>query len=134
VEPAITPTVTASSVMLAAFGFAYNALKGNIDHASDLESRSEDSVILASQRKALDRGAGTAAGLAAVAAAIFLVLLKLAVNEVEAAFRVNFSLHHYSALDIIFVLLTATWLLIAIGLAVKAGSLVKKKTTNYKKS
>jgi len=132
VEPAIAPTVTASSVMLAAFGFAYNALKGNIDHASDLESRSEDSVLLEKQRKALDRGARTAGGLAAVAAAIFVVLLKPAVNEVEAAFRVSFSLRHYSTLNIIFVLLTATWLLIAIGLAVKAGSLVKEKRKNYK--
>jgi hypothetical protein len=131
VEPAIAPTVTASSVMLAAFGFAYNALKDNIDDASDLESKSENSIVLAAQRKALDRGARTAAGLAAVAAAIFLVLLKPAVNEVEAAFRVDFSLHHYSALDVIFVLLTATWLLIAIGLAVKAGSLIKKKRKNY---
>jgi hypothetical protein len=130
VELAIAPTVTASSVMLAAFGFAYNALKGSIDHASDLESRSEDSVLLEKQRKALDRGARTAGGLAAAAAAIFLVLLKPAVNEVEAAFRVNFSVHHYSALDVMFVLLTATWLLIAIGLAAKADSLVKKKT-NY---
>lgn len=129
-EPAIASTVTASSVMLAAFGFAYNALKGNIDHATDLESKSENSVVLAAQRKALNRGAGTAAGLAAVAATIFLVLLKPAVNEVEAAFRVDFSVHHYSALNIIFVLLTATWLLIAIGLAVKAGSLIKKKK-NY---
>ena len=64
------------------------------------------------------RALGLPGGLAAVAAAIFVVLWKPAVNEVEAGFRVNFSVHHYSALDLIFVLLTATWLLIAIGLAV----------------
>jgi len=113
--------------MLAAFGFAYNALKGGIDAASDLGNVAGNKTEVEGQWAVLDRGVRTAGGLAALAFLIFAILAKPAWNEVEDAIRLRFSVHHYSALDIIFVLLTVTWLAIAIGLGEKARSLAKKK-------
>jgi hypothetical protein len=123
-ESAIASTVTASSVMLAAYGFSYNALKGRIDAASDIGVKAAEPEAVKKQRKTVVRGVWTTGLLAVVAFAIWLVLLKPAVNEVEAAIRVHFALSHYSTLDIIFVLLTITWLAIAIGLAAKTISLI----------
>jgi hypothetical protein len=124
-ESAIASTVTASSVMLAAYGFSYNALKDRIDAASDVGLKATDPEAVKKQRKTVVKGALTAGALAALAFVIWLVLLKPAVNEVEAGIRVHFAFSHYSTLDIIFVLLTIAWLAIAVGLAIKAISLIK---------
>ncbi len=128
-ESAIASTVTASSVMLAAYGFSYNALKGRIDAASDVGVKAAEPEAVKKQRATVVRGAWTAGSLAAVAFAIWLVLLKPAVNEVEAAIRVHFAFSHYSTLDIIFVLLTITWLAVVAGLSVKTISLITDLST-----
>lgn len=128
-ETEIASTVTASSVMLAAYGFSYNALKDRIDAASDVGVKAAEPEAVMRQRKTVVRGAKTTGLLAGVAFAIWLVLLKPAANEVEAAIHVRFAFSHYSTLDIIFVLLAITWLFIAIGFAVKTVMLITGLST-----
>lgn len=128
-ESAVASTVTASSVMLAAYGFSYSALKGRIDAASDVGVKAAEAEAVKKQHATVARGAWTAGALAAMAFAVWLVLLKPAVNEVEAAFRVHFALSRYSTLDIVFVLLTTIWLVIAVALSVKTLSLITELST-----
>jgi hypothetical protein len=113
VQPAIAPTVTALSIMLAAYGFFYNALKGRIEAGADVGIRAGDPVVVARQSETVSRARNTAALLGFVPLLIWLLFLKEVVNEIEAAFAVGFSLDHYSALDIAFVLIANSWLLIA---------------------
>jgi hypothetical protein len=126
VEPTIASTVTATSVMLAAYGFFYGALKGRIEAGSDVGDLAGEPDAREEQRGALRKARNTALALGIVPLGIFLIFLKEIVNEIDAALDVNFALSHYSALDIVFVLIASSWLLIAVILLVQAGSLHSK--------
>jgi hypothetical protein len=103
VEPAIGPTVTASSVMLAAYGSGYSALKGEIEGGSNAGTAAPDTGKRKAQRSKVNGAFLTAGAFSAFALIVFAVLLKPAVNEVQDAFRVDFSFSDYSALDVMFV-------------------------------
>lgn len=125
-EPAIASTVTATSVMLAAYGFFYGAVKGRIEAGSNVGLLASDPNTREEQRGTLRRARNTALALGIVPLAIFVIFLKEIVNEIEAAFDVDFALSHYSALNIVFVLIASSWLLIAAILLFQAGSLHSK--------
>ncbi|HEX6205701.1 MAG TPA: hypothetical protein VFZ29_07835 [Solirubrobacterales bacterium] len=110
---AISSTVTATSVMLGAYGFFYGALRETIAKGLEVGKPAGNETGRQAQRKVVATAKKTALGLGLVPLAIWLIFLKPAINEIEAAVDVGFSLSHYSALDIVFVLLTFGWLLIA---------------------
>jgi hypothetical protein len=122
-QPAIAPLVTATSVMLAAYGFFYNALKGRIEDGFNQGDLSGDPVIRGQQRQAVESARNVALLLGIVPLVIWLVFLKETWHEIKAAIDVCFAISHYSTLDVVFVLLASSWLLIAILLLLQALSL-----------
>jgi hypothetical protein len=119
----IGPFVSASSVMLAAFGFFYGSVKGTIEAGHDIGPAAPDPVIWTRQLATVRRGRTLARLLATVAVVVWVLLLKAVVDEVEAAVDVRFSLSHYQPLDVVFVMLAMAWLLIAALMWVQARGL-----------
>lgn len=109
----ISSTVTATSVMLGAYGFFYGALRDTIADGLEVGRPAGNPTDREAQRKAVERAKRTALLLGLVPFVVWLIFLKPAVNEIEAGFDVDFSFSRYSALDIVFVLLAFAWLLIA---------------------
>ncbi len=129
VTPEIVPYVSAISVMLAAYGFFYNALRGQIEAGSNVGDRAANETALKAQRESVDGAKHAALLLGLIPFFVWLVFLKPVVEEVEAAIDVCFSLHHYSALDVAFVLLANSWLLIGILQLLQVRKLTKKRKT-----
>lgn len=125
-EAEIASTVTATSVMLAAYGFFYGALKDRIA-AGFAVGLAEEGEGRAGQKAAVTAARNTAFGLGIVPLVIWLIFLKATVEQIEAGLDVNFSISHYSPLDIVFVLLANSWLLIAVILLVQAIELTGKR-------
>lgn len=125
--PAIVPYVSAISVMLAAYGFFYNALKDRIDAGLDVGDPAGNEVGKKAQRDTVKNAKLYVLILGLVPLLIWLVFLPPVIEEAEAAIDVCFSLSHYSALDVVFVLLANTWLLIGIFVLVKLRALGKEK-------
>lgn len=109
----IASTVTATSVMLGAYGFFYGALSGRIESGLDVGRAGGNPTERAKQRRQVRTAKNTALLLGLVPLILWLIFLKPAINEIEAAFAADFSFHHYSPLDIVFVLLAFAWLPIA---------------------
>jgi hypothetical protein len=105
--------VSASSVMLGAFGFFYGSVKDRIAAGSDVGPAAPDPVAWNRQLATVRRGRTIARLLAGVAVVVWVLLLKAVADEVEAAVDVHFSLSHYQPLDVVFVMLATAWLLIA---------------------
>ncbi|HEU4739644.1 MAG TPA: hypothetical protein VFS54_11290 [Solirubrobacterales bacterium] len=123
----ISSTVTATSVMLGAYGFFYGALRDTIATGLEVGKPAGNPTDKEAQRKVVETAKKTALLLGLVPLAIWLIFLEPAVNEIEAGFDVGFSLEHYSALDIVFVLLTFSWLLIAFVLLDQYSKLRRKE-------
>lgn len=127
-SPEISSTVTATSVMLGAYGFFYGALRDRIDKGLEVGRPAGNETDRQAQRKVVAAAKKTALLLGIIPLGIWLVFLKPAVNEIEAGFDVCFSFSHYSALNIVFVLLAFSWLLIAFVLLRQYVSLRKKES------
>jgi hypothetical protein len=102
--------VSGSSVMLAAFGFYFNAVKTEIDAAETTETTPANPEAGAQADRAIRRGRQTALGLGVVALVVFALLASYLVHEIKAAIDLRFALSAYSTLDVIFVLLALGWL------------------------
>jgi hypothetical protein len=120
--------VSGSSVMLAAFGFYYNAVKDGIDAAAEASATPANPEAGAKSRKAIRAGRKTAWVLALVALLVFALLSSYLVHEIEAAVDVRFALSAYSTLDVIFVVLALGWLGIAVFFGWHAIDLSRKLT------
>jgi hypothetical protein len=125
----ISSTVTATSVMLGAYGFFYGALRDTIAKGLEVGRPAGNPTDRRAQQKIVAAAKKTALGLGLVPLAIWLIFLKPAINEIEAASDAGFSLSHYSALDVVFVLLAFGWLLIAFVLLGQYFELRKKQST-----
>lgn len=105
--------VAGSSVLLAAFGFYYNAVQDRMDNAV-AASDAPATVDAADETSAAIRtGRRTARLLGLVALLVFALLSSYLEHEIEAAVDVRFALSAYSTLDVIFVVLALGWLAIA---------------------
>jgi hypothetical protein len=122
--------VTATSIMLGAYGFFYSAVSPRMDAADGLATPAEDPDKRTEQERTLRSGIGTARVLGFVALLVFLIFLKPAVEEVG---DIHFDLDHYSALDVSFVVLVAAWLPIAVLTLARAVSL-KKNLKDYEQT
>jgi|tagenome__1003787_1003787.scaffolds.fasta_scaffold19020484_2 hypothetical protein len=109
----IAPLVTGTSVMLAAFGFFYNAVKDGIDDALELSTSPASEEIKSATRKKLKAARSTAGLLAIVALVVCALLASQTVTEIKAAIEVRFALDEYSTLDAIFVAMAFAWVGIA---------------------
>jgi hypothetical protein len=106
--------VSGTSVMLAAFGFFYNAVKDGIDGALALSTSPATVEEKTETRTRLKAARRTASLLTAVAAVVCALLASQTITEIKAAFDVNLDFDAYSTLDAIFVAMAFAWLGIAV--------------------
>jgi hypothetical protein len=125
--PAIAPYVSAISVMLAAYGFFYNAWKGRIEAGQDVGVPVPGAAAKATQRRTIEAARRVARVLGWVAILVWLIFLKKVADEVCDAFDAHWDLGKYSTLDVAFVVLANSWLLIGVALLNQAWSLTKKR-------
>jgi hypothetical protein len=107
------PLVSGTSVMLAAFGFFYNAVKDGIDEALGLSTSPATTEQKNTNREKLKAARRTARLLTFVAVIVCALLASQTVTEIKAAIDVSFDLDAYSTLDAIFVAMAGAWLGIA---------------------
>jgi len=110
----LAPIVSGTSVMLAAFGFFYNAVKDGINEALGLSTSPATKELKTETRKKLQAARRTAALLTFVAAIVCALLASQTATEISAAIDVKFDVNQYSTLDAIFVAMAVAWLGIAI--------------------
>jgi hypothetical protein len=106
--PAVAPLVSATSVMLAAFGFFYNTQRDLLVKAADLTKSTSTTENKARAKTAL-RAARTCVVLALAAAVPAGLLTPEVVREIRRAADLGFDLDHYSTLDVVFVVLALSW-------------------------
>jgi hypothetical protein len=109
----IAPFVTASSVMLGAFGFFYGSMQERIQAGRTVGTPAADPVAWRRQVAAVREARTTVRMLGGVAIVVWVLLAKAVWDELEAAWDVHFSLSHYQAFDVVFVILATAWLVIA---------------------
>lgn len=127
-SPAIAPYVSALSVMLAAYGFFYNAYKARIEEGKEVGDPAANTTAWTAQHTKVKRARAAARLLGIVPLVVWLIFLKPMVDQIDAAIDVKFALDRYSALDVVFVVLANTWLLVAAVALLEAKALSKKKT------
>jgi hypothetical protein len=128
--PAIAPLVTATSVMLAAYGFLYNTQRDLVARASDLEKKTNADENLRAAKTAL-RAARAEASLVVAAAVPAGLLTPEVVREIRHANAVGFSLAHYSTIDVIFVVLALSWWVLLLMMALGCGRHLNKAEELY---
>lgn len=104
----------AVSIMLAAYGFFYGLFKERIQGGLEVGTTLEDKAGYRKQVAQVNSARRIAWLLGAVPLVVWLIFLGPVVEEVEAAADVSFSLDHYSAVDVAFVLAAMAWLAIAV--------------------
>src|SRR3954454_15781805 len=109
-SPAIAPFVSAISVMLGAYGFFYNAYKGQIDDGLLVEGTAANDVGKRRDMMSVTRARNAARLLALIPVVVFALL----VPQVEGQFSGSLALSDYSTLDVLFVVLSFGWLVIAL--------------------
>jgi hypothetical protein len=112
----VASLVSATSVMLAAYGFGFNACKDQLAAARALR-RTESASRNAAGADEARRAAWTAFGLAGAAVVPAALLLPEVVTQVRRARAVQFSLHHYQPVPVVFTVLAVSWWAIALALA-----------------
>jgi hypothetical protein len=125
----IAPYVSASSVMLAAFGFFYNSLKDRIEAGNAVGAAAADPLLWKRQVRTVRSARAVARLLAGVAVLVWLLFLKQVIDEVRAAADVDFSLAQYSTLDVVFVVLATAWLPIGALMGLQARRLTSTLAT-----
>jgi hypothetical protein len=123
----IAPFVSALSVMLAAYGFFYNAYKGRVEEGQDADEAPQHLGTWETELKKVKRARNAALLLALVPLAVWLLLLDAIEDELDAAFAADWAIRRYATLDVIFVVLANGWLLISIGIGVQWVRLVGKR-------
>jgi hypothetical protein len=126
--PAVAPLVSATSVMLAAFGFFYNTQRDLLVKAADLEKSTSTSENKSRAKTAL-RAARASAVLALSAAVPAGLLTPEVVREVRSASDLGFSLDHYSTLDVVFVVLALSWWVLVVTMLLGSRKHLRKART-----
>jgi hypothetical protein len=122
----LAPLVSGTSVMLAAFGFFYNAVKDDIDDALELSTRPATPEQKTRSRRKLTAARRTALLLTLVAAIVCALLASQTVTEIKAAIDADFALDRYSTLDAIFVAMAFAWLGIVVFCVLRVIKLTSK--------
>lgn len=126
-SPEIAPFVSAISVMLAAYGFFYNAYKARIEEGQDVGSPKPDHDDWKAQVAIVEKARSAARLLAVIPVLIWILFLPKVEDQLDAGRDVDFALDRYSTLDVLFVVLATAWLAIAIALGLQARGLTKKR-------
>jgi hypothetical protein len=121
-SPAIASFVSAISVMLGAYGFFYNAYKGQIEDGLDVEGTAANDVAKRRDIKTVTRARNAARLLALIPLVVFALL----VPQLEDQFGGSLALSDYSTLDVLFVVLSFGWLVIALVVGVQWRRLATK--------
>lgn len=108
--PAIAPFVSAISVMLGAFGFFYNAYKPQVEAGLDVSGTAANDVAKRQEIQTVTRARNAACLLTLIPLAVFGLL----VPQLKDQFSGSLALADYSTLDVLFVVLSFCWLLIAV--------------------
>jgi hypothetical protein len=121
----LAPLVSGASVMLAALGFFYNAVKDRIDQALNLGTNPPTVEERATRRGKARSAFWTVLLLALAAAAVCVVLAPQSHDELNTGHIVPFK-SGYSTLDAVFIVMAAAWLLVALFFAWRTVKLAKK--------
>ncbi len=124
--PAVAPLVSAVSVMLAAYGFFFNATRDAITEGRAVPIAVPGKQMQRQNRQKVHRARNVAIWLTVPPVVVALVLVKPVVDEVRSAFDVSFALDRYSPVDVLFVLLAVAWVAIAVYAFQQAWSLMTK--------
>jgi hypothetical protein len=126
--PPIAPYVSALSVMLAAYGFFYNAFRGRVEAGKEIGAPAASLTPWNTQVKKVRQARSAARVLGLVPLLVWAIFLKPVVDQIDAGIEAGFALDHYSALDVVFVVLANAWLLVAVISLLDAKSLSTKKS------
>ena len=125
-SPAIAPFVSAISVMLGAYGFFYNAYKGEIEKGLDTSTSVANNAAKTAAINTIKRSRSAARILAGVPIVVFLLLTPQLYDQF---FEGTLNPGDYSTLDVLFVVLSFAWLAIAWGVSRQVRTLTGKLTT-----
>jgi hypothetical protein len=128
VTPEIAPYVSAVSVMLAAYGFFYNAYKARVEEGQEVGTASSDLDTWKAQVGKVAKARTAARLLAVVPILVWLLLLPKIVEQLKNGADVGFALDRYSTLDVLFVVVANVWLVIALAVGAQARALSKTKS------
>lgn len=105
--------LSAVSIMLASYGFFFSFYRDRIESGFEADETppSENDEEAAIAEVSTARSAALLLGI--VPLAVWLIFLGPVIEEVEAAFAVDFSFEHYSATDVAFVAAASAWFVIA---------------------
>lgn len=119
--------------MLGAYGFFYGIYRDRIEAGTDAGSPKASVPSVEEQIDLVTRARAAAALLGIVPFVVWLIFLGPAIEELEAAFEVDFAFSHYSAVDVAFFAVANAWLVIAaimfgrvVGLQIDLGKLRSK--------
>jgi hypothetical protein len=121
----LAPLVSGASVMLAALGFFYNAVKDRIDDALALGTNPETDEERISRRNQAKSAFWTVLPLAVAAGLVCVLLTPRTRDELKGGHIVPFK-SGYSTLDAIFVVMAVAWLAIALFFVWRTAKLAKK--------
>lgn len=122
----VGPLLSSVSLLLAAFGFVYNAQKERIDAALADTDIPADADVLKASRAAAASARNSAVWLLVAALVMWLLLIDEIEHKAAAAIRQRLALNTYSTPDAVFFVAANTWLVIAIFLALRACKLKKR--------
>jgi hypothetical protein len=111
VTPAVAPYVSAISVMLAAYGFFYNASKSAIEAGQKVGSAAPNLTSWKAQTTKVERARGAALVLTIVPLVVWGIFAEPMGDKLLDA--LDFDYASYQALDVAFVALVNAWLVIA---------------------
>jgi hypothetical protein len=131
-----TPTATAAlvsalSVMLAAYGFLYNAVKGGLDAAKAIDHPAANAIELNAQRQRVKSARNTACVLTLAPLLVWGLFLSQLIAKIDEAADDSFALRDYSTLDTALVVLINVWLIIALFVGWQANEL-RRSSRDFK--
>jgi succinate dehydrogenase hydrophobic anchor subunit len=122
----VTSMVSALSVMLGAYAFFYNAYSPRLRAGIDIGPPAANRTAWRKQVHAVRGARATGLALGAIPFVVFAIFAPEVWSRIEAA--VTHPFHHYSALDVTFVLLACGWLAIGFLVSHQAMGLSKVLT------
>jgi hypothetical protein len=122
----LAPLVSGASVMLAALGFFYNAVKDRIDDALELGTNPPTDEERTGRQKNAKSAFWTVLPLAIASVVVCVLLAPQTRDELKGGQIVPFK-SGYSTLDAIFVVMAVAWLAVALFFAWRTAKLAKKR-------
>jgi hypothetical protein len=118
--------VSATSVMLAAYGFFFSNSHDRLDEAARVGSPSPDPTTWAVQVSIVTKARKIARLLATVPLAAWAILAPEVYDQLKAVWAVRFDFGRYATLEVVLFALINSWLAIAAFVALRARTFTKK--------